>query len=200
MAAANIAKRWRELSGQNHWNGLLKPLDKDLQTYMLHYGDMVEATYLTFIRDAASKYAGSSAYPTATLLNVTGMVHQSAPLMKYTVTKYIYGMSKFNLPFMVNSAVENPWTKQSNWMGFVAVATDEGKAVLGRRDIVVAWRGTLQPIEWAKDFDGRLTPGTATLKDPSALMHAGFYSIYTDSDPASSYNKTSARDQVKHLI
>ena len=88
-------------------------------------------------------------------------------------------------------------------MGYVAVATDEGVAALGRRDIVVAWRGTLKSLEWVNDFD--FTPvsaapvlGSAAAVNPAALVHRGFLSVYTSSNPNSQYNQSSARDQVSN--
>lgn len=39
-----IDKRWKLLSGEKKWEGLLDPLDSDLRSYIVHYGTMVEAT------------------------------------------------------------------------------------------------------------------------------------------------------------
>lgn len=44
--------------GENNWEGLLDPLDKDLRELIIHYGEMAQAAYDTFIRDKYSKYAG----------------------------------------------------------------------------------------------------------------------------------------------
>lgn len=89
---------------------------------------------------------------------------------------------------------------QTNWMGYIAVATDQGKAMLGRRDIVVAWRGTLQPYEWANDFDFPLESAISVfpVTDPkdNPRIGSGWLDIYTASDSRSPYDKTSAREQV----
>ncbi|KAM3284993.1 hypothetical protein P3S67_023792 [Capsicum chacoense] len=45
-------------------------------------------------------------------------------------------------------------------MGFVGVATDEGKVALGRRDILIAWRGTVMVSEWNDDFENSLVQPT----------------------------------------
>ena len=62
IASRGIAKRWRDLSGQNHWKGLLQPLDQDLRQYLIHYGEMAQAGYDTFNINTQSKFAGSSIY------------------------------------------------------------------------------------------------------------------------------------------
>ena len=87
-------------------------------------------------------------------------------------------------------------------MGYIAVATDEAKMLLGRRDIVIAWRGTEQPLEWLNDLQFIPVPVADLLRDPSdnAMVHGGFYSIYTSTNPKSSHNKSSVRDQVRFSL
>ena len=78
------------------------------------------------------------------------------------------------------------------------MATDEGMAKLGRRDIVVAWRGTHQALEWVNDLQILLVSPSKILgeQDGDTKVHQGFYSINTSNDPRSPFTKTSARDQV----
>lgn len=192
---SNIAKRWRVLSGEDNWKGLLDPLDIDLRRQIIHYGEMAQATYDNFISDKLSKYAGSSRYAKKDLFSKLGL----DPLM-YQVTKYFYATSSTEVldAFIFKSLSREAWSKESNWMGYVAVATDEGKVKLGRRDIVIAWRGTIQALEWVNDLEINLVSPSKILgeEDDDAKVHRGFYSIYTSNDPRSRFNKTSASDQV----
>ena len=118
------------------------------------------------------------------------------------MTKYIYATASLNLPicFIVKSLSKEASRVQTNWIGYVAVATDEGKALLGRRDIVVAWRGTLQPYEWANDFDFPLESGVKVFPviDSKIVprIGSGWLDVYTSSDAKSPYDTTSAREQV----
>jgi hypothetical protein len=114
-------------------------------------------------------------------------------------------MCTVSLPdgFMVKSLSKAAWSKQSNWIGFVAVATDEGKEVLGRRDVVVAWRGTIRILEWMDDLDISLAPASEIVRPGSVddpRVHGGWLSVYTSTDPGSQYNKQSARCQVILVI
>lgn len=98
---------------------------------------------------------------------------------------------------MVRPVSAEAWDRESNWMSFVAVATDRGRDALGRRDVVVSWRGTIQVSEWESDFDFPLVPASEILgAEGDPMVHAGWLSIYTSSDPRSRYNKKSARQQV----
>lgn len=194
----NIAKKWKDLSGQKHWEGLLDPLDYDLRRYIIHYGERAQANYDAFNSEKASKYAGSSLYSKKDLFSKVGL--ENGNPFKYKVTKYFYATSSFPVPeaFIFKSLSREAWSKESNWMGFVAVSTDdEGKIALGRRDILISWRGTIQALEWVNDLEFNLVSAPKIFGENSeAKVHQGWYSIYTSDDSRSHYNKTPARDQV----
>ncbi|XP_060193740.1 phospholipase A1-IIgamma-like [Lycium barbarum] len=121
--------------------------------------------------------------------------------LKYRVTKFFYATASIPLPdgILVRSLSREAWSKESNFMGYIAVATDEGKVALGRRDIVINWRGTIQKLEWVNDLQFLLIPGPKVFGDEGLLqplVHHGFYNIYTTSSTRSQFNQTSARDQV----
>ncbi|KAL7219357.1 hypothetical protein ACSBR2_012429 [Camellia fascicularis] len=119
----NIARRWRVLSGQDNWKNLLDPLDIDLRCYIIHYGEMAQATYDIFNTEKTSEYAGSSRY------------------------------SRKNLRISVGTILKGSLVQGVELIGYVVVTTNQGKVAWGRRDILVAWRGTTQALEWIEDFD-----------------------------------------------
>ncbi|XP_058095667.1 phospholipase A1-II 1-like [Magnolia sinica] len=192
--AGNIAHRWEEISGKDNWNNLLDPLDLDLRRSILNYGNLNEAVGDAFNDVKVSKNYGTSRYSKANLFDRVGLVKGNP--FKYEVTKFFYATSEIDLPEIL-------FVSNSSWIGYVAVATDEGKVALGRRDIVISWRGTRLDSEWINDITVNMVSASEILgnastgggaKDPK--VHEGFLSIYTSTDPESSYSKTSAREQV----
>ncbi|XP_062181278.1 phospholipase A1-II 7-like [Phragmites australis] len=197
----SIANRWRELHGADSWKGLLDPLDIDLRASVIAYGELAQATYDGFNQEKRSPHAGACVFGHSDLLASAGV----AAAGSYAVTKFVYATSGLPVPeaflLLPLPALQEAWSRESNWMGYVAVATDEGVAALGRRDILVAWRGTMKNLEWVNDFD--FTPvsaapvlGPAATANPSAMVHRGFLSVYTSSNADSKYNQASARDQI----
>lgn len=193
-----IAQRWREISGSNQWSGLLDPLDIDVRREVIRYGELAQATSDAFITDPASPYAGACRYSPASFFS---KVQPSDP-GAYRVTRFIYATSNARLPdgFMARPVPAGAWSTESNWMGYVAVATDRGAAALGRRDIVVAWRATKRATEWASDLDFALVPAAGIVGPgrgwSQPYVHRGFLSVYTSKNSTSRFNKRSARQQV----
>jgi len=211
----SIASRWRELHGKDSWKGLLDPLDIDLRASVISYGELAQATYDGFNTEPRSPHAGACVYGLADLLTASGGAGGAAAAggsNRYRVTKFVYATSGLQVPdaFLLLpqpglQGQEPAWCRESNWMGYVAVATDEGAAELGRRDVVVAWRGTVRSLEWVNDLDFTPVPaapvlGAAADTHPRAMVHRGFLSLYTSSNASSKYNKLSARDQASGSV
>jgi hypothetical protein len=195
------AARWKELHGERWWDGLLRPqLDLDLRRTVIWYGEMAQATYDAFNHERLSPHAGLSRFGRRRFFERVMLPGHAAA---YRVTRFLYATCSApavrGAAFVGVSAGRGRRCRESNWIGYVAVATDEGTAVLGRRDVVVAWRGTIQALEWVDDLEFVMVPPRVLLGDAAgveSMVHRGWLSMYTSTDPASSHNKDSARDQV----
>nr|GMD01738.1 phospholipase A1-II 4-like [Ipomoea batatas] len=91
--------------------------------------------------------------------------------------------------------------KESNWIGYVAVATDEGKVALGRRDILIAWRGTKRPSEKLANLTFTFVKAPLLFgQNSDPLVHKGWHDMYTTINQDSQLNQTSARDQIREEV
>ncbi|XP_044507270.1 phospholipase A1-IIgamma-like [Mangifera indica] len=181
---------WKELSGEKNWESLLKPLNTNLRDYIKLYGKRVQVIYDSVNSEDKTRpaYAKEDLFSEAAI--ETGTFENL-----YTVTDYIFA----------NSDVA-PWfdwmvKDQYAWFGYVAVATDEGKRVMGRRDILICWRGTVSPAEWFKNaqFD-QVSASEIFEKSQDPQVHKGFLSIYTSPSTEPSSSNLSARDQVMNAV
>ncbi|KAE8660682.1 Phospholipase A1-Igamma1 [Hibiscus syriacus] len=115
-------------------------------------------------------------------------------------SKYVFATSNINLPnFFKKSRWPKVWSKNANWIGYVAVSDDETSRRLGRRDITIAWRGTVTRLEWIADLMDFLKPISSNkipCPDSTVKVEAGFLDLYTDKDTKCRYCKFSAREQI----
>ncbi|XWS46913.1 hypothetical protein CRYUN_Cryun14cG0109000 [Craigia yunnanensis] len=87
----------------------------------------------------------------------------------------------------------------ANWIGYVAVSNDEISKSLGRRDITIAWRGTVTRLEWIADLMDFLKPISSNkipCPDSTVKVESGFLDLYTDKDENCRFCKFSAREQI----
>ncbi|GKD66029.1 phospholipase A1-Igamma1, chloroplastic-like protein [Tanacetum coccineum] len=172
-------------------------MDPLLRSDLIRYGEMAQACYDAFENNPYSKYCGCCKVPPRTFFQDLGMNDSG-----YVITSYIYSSNTSNLiPKFFSKTIHSngPWNPMVNWMGYVAVSDDETTARLGRRDITIAWRGTVTKLEWMEDLMNFLKPVSAqnlTSQDPSIKVMAGFLHIYTDKDQRCPYSKFSAREQL----
>ncbi|XP_059670620.1 phospholipase A1-Igamma1, chloroplastic [Cornus florida] len=184
----DISDKWRDIHGSFDWDNLLDPLNPWLRREIVKYGEFAQATYDAFDFDSFSEYCGSCRYNRHKLFDKLGLNKHG-----YNVSKYIYAMSQINMPrWLERSHLVDTWSKDSNWMGYVAVSDDKESHRIGRRDIVVAWRGTVAPSEWYEDMQRKLEP----IGHGEAKVEHGFLSIYTSKSDTTRYNKFSASEQV----
>ncbi|KAF3448282.1 hypothetical protein FNV43_RR08995 [Rhamnella rubrinervis] len=190
----SIAQRWKVLSGENNWEGLLDPLDIDLRHYIIHYGDRIQAVVDSFIEDKGSNNIGLSRYIKRHLFPKVGLVIGNP--FDYIVNKYLYASTK-NVRPPLDPDLPKTLAGYSNWIGYVAVSSDAGTMALGRRDILISLRGTMKQEEWYIDLLSGLVSASDILgmeNDPK--LHNGWYTYYTTADPESTFNTASLRDQV----
>ncbi|CAI0444972.1 unnamed protein product [Linum tenue] len=184
----SIATNWKKLSGENNWDGLLEPLDADLRRYLIHYGERLQSVHDAFNGETLSTAYGLSRYPPENFFSHVFL--QNGKPYKYQITNFFYAYSELALGDWVLAG-------QSAWIGYVAVSTEEGKSVLGRRDILVCWRGTETKLEWFADADFPTIPvGQVYGTTHNPKVHEGFFGVYTHNNPDSTYSKNSAREQV----
>lgn len=183
---------WREIQGENNWEDLLDPMNSHLRREIIRYGEMAQACYDSFDFDPHSKYCGTCKYQGANFFERLGMADRG-----YTLTRFLYATSPINLPnFFQKSSMSSIWSQHANWMGYVAVATDEDEIRrLGRRDIVIAWRGTVTYLEWIHDLKDILQPAHFR-DDPAIKIESGFFELYTSKEKTCKYCSFSAREQV----
>ncbi|KAG8388986.1 hypothetical protein BUALT_Bualt02G0182500 [Buddleja alternifolia] len=183
---------WREIQGCNNWKNLLDPMNSHLRHEIIRYGEMAQACYDSFDFDPHSKYCGTCKYQGAHFFQKLGMADRG-----YTLTRFLYATSNINLPnFFQKAKVGSIWSQHANWMGYVAVSTDEEEIRrLGRRNIVVAWRGTVTYLEWIHDLNNILHPAHFR-NDPSIKIESGFFDLYTTKEETCKFCSYSAREQV----
>ncbi|KAJ4800071.1 Alpha/beta-Hydrolases superfamily protein [Rhynchospora pubera] len=187
----DISSMYSEIHGAADWSRLLSPLHPWLRREILKYGEFAQATYDAFDSNPFSQYGGSCMYGRHRLFEKLGLLRHG-----YDVTKYLYAMSHVDLPrWLERSLHAEAWSRDSNWMGYVAVSGDEESRRIGCRDIVVSWRGTVVPAEWLEDIQGKLESIESNDQSDIRVEH-GFRSIYTSKAETTRYNKLSASEQV----
>ncbi|KAK4725840.1 hypothetical protein R3W88_030757 [Solanum pinnatisectum] len=183
-----LATMWREIQGSRNWENLVNPLDTLLQEEIIRYGEFVVACYDAFDLDPNSKRYLNCKYGKNSMLSEVGLGKSG-----YQITKYIYATTNIN----VLSIGQNSSSSSGRWIGYVAISSDEETKRLGRRDVLIAFRGTVTNPEWIANLMSTLSPARL---DPSNLrpevkVEAGFLSLYT-SNEGEKFGLTSCREQL----
>ncbi|KAI4345001.1 hypothetical protein L6164_012171 [Bauhinia variegata] len=179
-----LSEFWKEVQGCNNWEDLLDPLHPLLRREIIRYGEFVAACYKAFDLDPISKRYLNCKYGKKRIFSEVGMENCG-----YQVTKYIYAT-----PPDINFPIQN---SSSRWIGYVAVSSDEAVRRLGRRDIVITFRGTVTNHEWIANFMSSLTPAMLDPHNPrpEVKVESGFLSLYT-SEESSKFGVESCREQL----
>ncbi|KAG2561795.1 phospholipase A1-Ialpha2, chloroplastic-like [Panicum virgatum] len=187
---------WQEVHGADDWRGLVEPLHPLLLAEIVRYGELVAACYRAFDLDPRSKRYLNCKHGKRQMLRAVGMDGTG-----YAVTKYIYAAPDVVLPMGAGRSCS-----KSRWMGYVAVASDEEAARLGRRDILVSFRGTVTGSEWLANFMSALAPARFDPADPrpDVRVESGFLSLYTSDNFSDKFSTGSCRNQllseISHLV
>ncbi|XP_047085234.1 phospholipase A1 EG1, chloroplastic/mitochondrial-like [Lolium rigidum] len=179
---------WQEVHGADDWRGLVEPLHPLLRAELVRYGELVAACYRAFDLDPRSKRYLNCKHGKKQILRAVGMADAG-----YEVTRYIYAAPDVTLPM----GISRPCSK-SRWIGYVAVASDKEARRLGRRDILVSFRGTVTCSEWLANFMSALAPARFDPADPrpNVRVESGFLSLYTSDNDAGKFTSGSCRNQL----
>ncbi|KAL2251635.1 UNVERIFIED_CONTAM: Phospholipase A(1) DAD1, chloroplastic [Sesamum indicum] len=193
-----IRHKWMEFQGINDWEGLLDPLDDGLRAEILRYGEFVEAAYRCFDFDTSSLGYAMCRYPKCSMLTQCGMGKKG-----YKVTKSLYATCGVHLPDWADHRIPNWMSNQFSWIGYVAVCNDKDEiARLGRRDVVIAYRGTATCMEWLENLRATLTslPADMSPDNCEPMVQSGFLSLYTSSRGRRSSLQDSIREEIERIV
>ncbi|KAL5799001.1 hypothetical protein ACOSQ2_003821 [Xanthoceras sorbifolium] len=189
-----------EYQGIRNWDGLLDPLDDNLRNEILRYGEFVEAAYKSYDFEPSSPTYATCRFPKSTLLDRSGL-----PETGYRVTKNLRATSGIQLPRWIDRAPR--WmATQSSWIGYVAVCQDKEEiSRLGRRDVIIAYRGTATCLEWLENLRATLThlptDGSEPRTDASGpMVESGFLSLYTSKSAMSPSLQEMIHEEIKRLL
>jgi phospholipase A1 len=188
-----IGRKWAELQGAQDWAGLLSPLDGALRGELVRYGEFVRAAYASFDSDGRAPSHGSCRFPTGSLLRRAGL-----PETGYRVTRILHAAAAASAPSWLSSC-------RSSYIGYVAVCDDEDEIErLGRRDVVVAYRGTATRGEWVDNLQSSLTslPRSGEEKDEEEppMVERGFWRLFTAPGEAHSSLQDQVRGEVQRVV
>ncbi|KAG2720932.1 hypothetical protein I3760_02G057200 [Carya illinoinensis] len=184
--SSSLAHLWREIQGSNDWEDLVEPLHPLLRQEIVRYGEFVAACYKAFDLNPNSKRYLNCKYGKKNMFREVGMGSCG-----YHVTKYIYATPDINIPIQSGDSC-------GRWIGYVAVSGDDSVRRLGRRDILITFRGTVTNQEWITNLMSSLTPARLDPNNPlpDVQVEAGFLSLYTSDESASKFGMGSCREQL----
>ncbi|KAL6323375.1 hypothetical protein AAG906_038646 [Vitis piasezkii] len=193
--SAKLGKKWMEYQGLNNWDGLLDPLDDTLRNEILRYGKFVEAAYRSFDFDPDSPTYATCKFSGNSLLNRSEIGYTG-----YKLTKNLHATCGVRLPRWVDRTPA--WmSTQSCWIGYVAVCQDKEEiARLGRRDVVIAFRGTATCMEWVENLRATLTSLVSSTNNGGPMVESGFWSLYTSKLPTCPSLQEMVRDEIGRVI
>ncbi|XP_047938067.1 phospholipase A(1) DAD1, chloroplastic-like [Salvia hispanica] len=185
-----LSHSWEYYQGVDNWKGLLDPLNDTLRLEIIRYGNFVEAAYCS-CNFHSTPYA-SCRFPKSKILSQSGF-----PATGYRVTKNLTATSGIHLPGWAPTWM----TTRSSWIGYIAVCHDRREiARLGRRDVVIALRGTATGLEWLENMRATLTPLTNGGGDNEAMVESGFLSLYTSASGNKPSLQTLVREGISKII
>ncbi|KAM0868497.1 hypothetical protein ACQ4PT_041276 [Festuca glaucescens] len=171
--ASSVVGMWRQVQGCDDWDGLLEhPV---LRGEVARYGELVNACYKVLGLDRSSRRDLNCKHDEERMLEEVGMAAAG-----YVVNKYIYAAPDvITVPAFMEEA-----SSTSHGIGYVAVSTDEMSRRLGRRDVLVCFRGTVTFAEWMANFRSSLVPARLDPFDqcPDVKVESGFLGLYTYAD------------------
>ncbi|CAN1253272.1 Galactolipase DONGLE, chloroplastic [Linum perenne] len=189
----SLAQVWREVQGCYDWEGLVSPLHPLLREELVRYGELLTACYKGFDLDPSSNRYLNCKYGKRTMFKQLGMEE-----FGYEVTKYIYATAPDVMTSIPIQQVATTSACRGRWVGYVAVASDATAKKLGRRDILVTFRGTVTNQEWVANLMSSLTPARLDPTDPrpDVQVESGFLSLYTSNETSNKFGLESCREQL----
>ncbi|KAL8153709.1 hypothetical protein V2J09_011469 [Rumex salicifolius] len=141
---------------------------------------MTQACYDAFEYETFSKNCGNCIFEPSDFFNSVSLSHSG-----YHVAR--------------RSVFHDKWSGTANWIGYMAVSNDDTSAKLGRRDILISWRGTATRVEWLADLMDFLQPVKTSqipALDKEVKVESGFLFVYTGKHKICPFSVYSPREQI----